>query len=486
MRGSTTRVMRICLATMISFVFLFSIPQYGLAEVEKEKKAEKVYRLDKVIVRDHPLKDEGLFVTPDVTVINVEKFQKAGPVQNIRDLLSEALGVNVLRSSVTPSPTESIYLRGLDQSRFQVFLDGRPMRLMGRSGYIKMDWTTMPLDNIETIEVIRGSHSLLYTFSMGGAINIITKKGIKTDDIKPKGTATTEFGSYGAESYSANIEGGLLNSVGYSFAGAHREGDGYLRNNDYNTNSFNARITLFLPTGGTLTGGWDYIDDETGYPVINNPSRADYDSSYPDVLEHEIDRFAHGPEGLVYPGGEDSFWQKRTSEHSILFEQPLGPGELRAQVYQHESNRDRYWLTSGGTQKKNLDIEEKNRGVFLDYLDFELIKNHAFSIGGEYRTQGMPENKDFYEIISGYFQDVWSITDPLTLTWGVRYYEFQSDAYRAGFPGWKKYRELSPAEQKELQHRRVENEWCPKARLNYEFDPTLTLYAAVSREMRTP
>jgi outer membrane receptor protein involved in Fe transport len=276
-----------------------------------------------------------------------------------------------------------------------------------------------------------------------------------------------------------------LNLIGYSFAGAHREGDGYLRNNDYNTGSFNARMTLFLPTGGTLTGGWDYVDNETGYAVINDPSRDDYDSSYPDVLEDEVDRFAHGPEGLVYPGG-DSFWQKRTSEYSILLEQPLGPGELRAQVYQHESNRDRYWVVSDGTPKEDPDIEEKNRGAFLDYLDFELIKNHAFSIGGEYRTQGIPENKDYYEIISGYFQDVWSVMSPLTLTWGVRYYEFQSDAYKAGFPGMKEYRLKSPSEQKAYQYRRVENEWCPKARLDYEFDSTLTLYAAVSREMRTP
>ena len=476
------KVMKFFLITMICFMFF--IPQHGFSQVKKEKE-EKVYRLDKIIVRDHPLRDEAMVVMPDVTVINVDKFQKAGPVQNIRDILSEALGINVLRSSITPSPTESIYIRGLDQSRIQVFLDGRPVRLMGRSGYIKVDWTTMPLDNVETIEIIRGSHSLLYPFSMGGAINIITKKGIKTDEIKPKVSVTTEFGSYGSQSYSTSVLGGLANTIGYSFATAHRKGDGYLKNNDYNTDSFNARITLFLPTEGTLTAGWDYVDNETGYAVINDPARDDYDSSYPDVLEHEVDSFAHGPEGLVYQGG-DSFWQKRSSEFSILLDQPLGPGDLRFQVYQHESNRDRYWFTSSKTQKKNLDTEEKNRGIFLDYLDFNLIESHSFSIGGEYRTQGMPENKDYYEIISGYLQDVWSIAPPLTLTWGVRYYEFQSDAYKAGFPGWGVYNKLSDSEQKAFQTRRVENEWCPKARLDYELDPGLSLYAAVSREMRTP
>ena len=79
----------------------------------------------------------------------------------------------------------------------------------------------------------------------------------------------------------------------------------------------------------------------------------------------------------------------------------------------------------------------------------------------------------------GYFQDVWSVTSPLTLIWGVRYYEFHSDAYKAGFPGMKTATE---AEKKKFEYRRKENEWCPKARLDYEVDPNLTLYAAVSRE----
>ncbi|PXF58089.1 MAG: hypothetical protein C4B58_07930 [Deltaproteobacteria bacterium] len=126
------------------------------------------------------------------------------------------------------------------------------------------------------------------------------------------------------------------------------------------------------------------------------------------------------------------------------------------------------------------DSNEYNIGYNLDYLDFELISNHAFSIGGDYRTQGDKDNKDYYEIISGYFQDVWSITPALTLTWGFRYYEFQSDAYRAGYP------DSSKASKAQYAYRRVENEWCPKARLDYEFDTSLSLYAAVSREMRTP
>ena len=65
------RALKIFIAVMVCTLFL--IPQQGFSQVETE---EKVYRLDKIIVRDHPLKDEAMVVTPDVTVINVDKFQK--------------------------------------------------------------------------------------------------------------------------------------------------------------------------------------------------------------------------------------------------------------------------------------------------------------------------------------------------------------------------------------------------------------------------
>ena len=213
------KIVKFGIAGCMALFLLLSVVTISFGqETDIEKK--KPYRLDKVIVRDHPMRDESMVVTPDVTVINVEEFQKAGKIQNIQDVLSEALGVDVLRSSSVPSPSETVFIRGLDQSRIQIFVDGKPMRLMGRMGYFKIDWTTMPLDNVETIEVIRGSHSLLYPFSMGGAVNIITKKGKKTDEAKPDVSVTTEFGSYGAESYSANILGGLYSSIGYSLSAA--------------------------------------------------------------------------------------------------------------------------------------------------------------------------------------------------------------------------------------------------------------------------
>ena len=465
------------LSLFMLVLFLLYIPGICLGQ-QTEEREKKVYKLDKVIVWDHPIKEEGLFVTPEVTIIDVDKFKKAGAVSNIQDLLSEVLGIDVLRSSVTPSPSESIYIRGMDQSRIQVFVDGKPARLWGGFGYFKIDWSTWPLDNVETIEIIRGSHSLLFPFAMGGAINIITKKGIKTDEMKPKVTAKAEYGSFGTEGYSGNLSGGLFSTVGYSFAGAHRKGDGYLRNNYYDTDKLSGRVSLYLPGNGILSAGLDYVDSKTGNPVINNPSRADFDPGYPIVTE-DLDTFTHGPEGHAYPGGKN-YWSKRVQETSILLEQPVGPGEIRTQLWKHKSSRDIYYLKADGTQSISEDTKEHIWGVTLDFLNFDLITDHAFSVGGYYNRMGTTtpmrvwDNKDWVEIWSGYVQDVWSITPRLTATYGARYYRFEVDAWEPDHVGpWY-----------EFDYRRVDEKFCPKARLDYQFKPDLSLYAAASREMR--
>ena len=466
------KIIKFGLSGWIGLLLLFSALPSVFAQTTETSEKEKVYRLDKVIVRDHPIKDESMVVTPQATIINVDEFKKAGKVETLQDILSEALGINVLSSSVTPAQNEGVYIRGMDQSRYQVFMDGRPIRLHGSHGYFKMDWTSLPLDIVDTIEVIRGSHSLLFPFSMGGAVNLITKKGKKTNDLRPHGSAKMGFGAFGAQSYSASVNGGMLDSIGYALAAAHREGDGYLRGNDYDTDNVNGRLTLYLPTDGMITYGIDHVDTVTGYAVINDPDdpASDYDPDYPVVKAGEVDTFSHDYEGTCYAGGANQ-WERTVNDQSLLFEQPLPIGQLRGQVYQQLSKRDRYRHNADGTDSWNYK-EEYTGGVALDYLDFNVFEAHYLSIGGDYRNQGTPANKDFYAITALYLQDVWDINQDTTLTFGTRWYEFKSDAYELGDT-------TKPAT-------RIEREWCPKARLDYNWDETLSLYAAVSREMRMP
>jgi len=213
------------------------------------------------------------------------------------------------------------------------------------------------------------------------------------------------------------------------------------------------------------------VDTVTGYALINDPDdpASNYDPDYPIVRYGDLDTFTHDYEGKSYAGGKNQ-WEKTLNDQSLLIEQPLPVGQFRGQIYKQLSKRDRYAHYSNGTDQWNYK-EEYTGGFALDYLDFDLINNHSLSIGGDYRNQGTPDNKDYYSITALFVQDVWSIADPITLTFGTRWYEFESDS--------REFITLEPT-------RRVEREWCPKAKLDYEFDDSLVLYAAISREMRMP
>ncbi len=74
----------------------------------------------------------------------------------------------------TENPMGSyIRLQGLGQSRVLFLIDGR--RITGRVAR-RLDADTVPLENIERIEIVRGPQSALYgSDALGGVINIITK-----------------------------------------------------------------------------------------------------------------------------------------------------------------------------------------------------------------------------------------------------------------------------------------------------------------------
>jgi outer membrane receptor for ferrienterochelin and colicins len=67
-----------------------------------------------------------------------------------------------------------IQLQGLGQSRVLYLIDGK--RIVGRVDQ-RINGDTLPLDNVERIEIVRGPQSALYgSDGIGGVVNIITKK----------------------------------------------------------------------------------------------------------------------------------------------------------------------------------------------------------------------------------------------------------------------------------------------------------------------
>lgn len=134
--------------------------------------------LDKIKVTTASLGEEKNIedVQASIEVFDT-KFIEQSNSRSVPQLLNNALGVDVKDSG----STSSISLRGFNSSHTLVLVDG--LRRTGKYG--SFDLTSVQLENIERIEIVRGPMSALYgADGIAGVINIITKKNPKKDYLK--------------------------------------------------------------------------------------------------------------------------------------------------------------------------------------------------------------------------------------------------------------------------------------------------------------
>jgi len=120
----------------------------------------------------------------------------------------------------------NIQIRGLDQSRALILIDGVPYY---ETNYGKLDLNQIPVDNIAKIEVTKGGASVLYgPNALAGVINIITKKPTE----KPSAEALLEIGENATSKVSLThgMKAGIVN---YWLNYAHQESGGWRMSDDF-------------------------------------------------------------------------------------------------------------------------------------------------------------------------------------------------------------------------------------------------------------
>jgi outer membrane cobalamin receptor len=165
-----------------------------------------VYHLNQVTVtatRERSLISE---VPATVDIISARDL-RVNNVQNIGEALQRVPGVSI-RNYGGFGDMKTISIRGSSSGQVLILLDGQRLN-NAQSG--EVDLSTIPLEGVERIEVVRGSASAIYgADAVGGVINIITKSGSVEDTriIESGGSLLGgSFGSYGVSlngSYTGN------------------------------------------------------------------------------------------------------------------------------------------------------------------------------------------------------------------------------------------------------------------------------------------
>lgn len=411
-------------------------------------------------------------ITPTKTIIDVEKFEKSGLIERVEDILTHLTGIDVMRTSTVPDPQQMIMMRGFDDSRFTIAIDGRPITSPTAGADTFVDWSSLTTADIEKIEVTRGGASALYENSQGGIINIITKKGKKGVPLFPKITLQSDCSSFDTYGGRVAVEGGVGN-LGYFFNYGYRESDGYLRNNYSRGNDYSARLNYLFPFKGNLTLSYKGSVLDMGYPVVNDPSRLDFDPGYP-IVREDADTMRKF-RTISYPGG-DSYKERETTHLDLIFEQSIKSTTLKVHLFQTTSDEDSYWYALSG--KKLVQMysggavrEEKHYGGIFQYR-LTLWENNSLTVGYDQRRMETEFREDIYRIQAGYFEDIWTIAQKLTLNLGLRYAHVRELTSPYADPGTKT----------QYKHKIKTDLWLPKCTVSYKFSPKTEAYVSVNRD----
>lgn len=138
-------------------------------------------------------------VTSAVEVITGEEMQQR-KIKTVAEALRWAQGLSVNQSG-GPGTAVDVRIRGGTPEQTMVLIDGAIVNSATIGNY---DFANLTSDNIERIEILRGSQSMLWgSDAMGGVINITTKRGRD----KPNISAFTEYGSFNTIRGGASLSG---------------------------------------------------------------------------------------------------------------------------------------------------------------------------------------------------------------------------------------------------------------------------------------
>jgi vitamin B12 transporter len=151
-----------------------------------------------------------------LTVIDADELNRAGG-KDLAQVLNEQVGLAINGANSNAGKDKSVYLRGAKSEYTLILVDGIPLTDPSSVTGGAYDLRLLSLDQVERIEIMKGSQSTLYgSDAIAGVINIITKSQSEKQ-IQVNGTL--RYGTYNTLQTSAGISGNIKTvnyRVGYS------------------------------------------------------------------------------------------------------------------------------------------------------------------------------------------------------------------------------------------------------------------------------
>ncbi len=367
------------------------------------------FELDEIVVTASAMEETVNTVPRNITVITREDIEQA-PSKNVVDLLNREAGIN-LRSLFGTDKQAVIDIRGMGATAASdviVMVDGIRMNSPDMSG---VDYSSIPLEMIERIEIVRGAGSVIYgSGAVGGVINIVTRKGTPQTEKR----LYAAYGSYDTRDVRAGMSGSV-HDLGFYLSVGYYDSDGYRDNGDLMKKDVGGVFDYFLTDIITLNLSGAYHKDDYGLP--GPVGKQDADSS--------SDRTK-----TDFPGDDGTTTDKRISGGFDIETDRWGSLTLDLGF----RSRDNQYILGYSpllTKSDQTDeIEEKSNTITLLYdKGYSLFeRTHTFQLGMDrYFTDYVREEKSGNQRQNSQMTSMgiftnnhWSLSKKVNFQWGYR------------------------------------------------------------------
>ncbi|MDO5114531.1 MAG: TonB-dependent receptor [Synergistaceae bacterium] len=380
-------------------ILLFTLLFFSLAgyvTVSRCDAAENPVQLPEETVTADAEEDDILLSPSTVTVVRPQEMQ--GEQKNLPELLKRVPGLHIIEAKGRGAYTVAS-VRGSTAAEVSVFVDGVLMNLGSEAA---VDLSTIPVDNVERIEVYRGYVPARFAgASMGGVINIITKKPEKSG-----GSISVGGGSYGL--FQTNLSYNMPLGAGNFFFGANYErsdGDfeywndngmdyspemGYTaerQNNGYKNTDI---LMKWNDDNWSVRGAWKKNDRELPYNARGNDKANSLPGATLDTEQWDFSVARRQISGNLEWG-----WKMDYIEQDKVYDDPND--------------------TIGGGGEKHNEYKTDRFGIAFDG-SFKMGENHLLEFLADYSYEKLNVRGDILnsafsplDAISDYSRDAWNI-----------------------------------------------------------------------------
>lgn len=252
-------------------------------------------------------------VLSDNVVITAEEIAQSGQ-SSLIDLLQRQHGIEVTRNG-GPGTSSSVFIRGTDNKQSIVLVDG--VRI-GSSTLGGATWATIPLGQIDHIEIVYGPLSSMYgADAIGGVIQIFTKKG----DGAPRFNAFTGYGSYATKTVGAGVSGSTNgeHQLSYAMSAAHEASGGFSATKPGNA-SYNSDKDGYTKDSASSQFAFDVAKGHTlGVAFLQSRLNAQFDSGaslYDTRTLQQLENYALYSKNDFLPGWTSHLQWSQSSDQS--------------------------------------------------------------------------------------------------------------------------------------------------------------------------